>query len=161
MRGFLTLLQLELTLYILIALGVFLRKKGFLNDENESFLSKLTLNVILPCSIIKSFLIEFNGEILKEFSTVLVIALFAAIFQFASGKLFFRFISEEKRKILAYGVINPNCAFLGIPMIVDRSADEKDDLAKAEWIKVYGVIFGCEEQADDLYNKAVQQAGEK
>ena len=117
MGGFLTLLQLELTLYILIALGVFLRKKGFLNDENESFLSKLTLNVILPCSIIKSFLIEFNGEILKEFTTVLVIALFAAIFQFASGKLFFRFISEEKRKILAYGVINPNCAFLGIPMI--------------------------------------------
>ena len=117
MGGFLTLLQLELTLYILIALGVFLRKKGFLNDENESFLSKLTLNVILPCSIIKSFLIEFNGEILKEFTTVLVIALFAAIFQFASGKLFFRFISEEKRKILAYGIINPNCAFLGIPMI--------------------------------------------
>lgn len=80
MGGFLTLLQLELTLYILIALGVFLRKKGFLNDENESFLSKLTLNVILPCSIIKSFLIEFNGEILKEFTTVLVIALFAQSF---------------------------------------------------------------------------------
>ena len=52
-------------------------------------------------------------------------------------------------------------ALLGIPMIVDRSEDEKDDLAKAEWIKVYGVIFGCEDQANALYNKAVQQAGEK
>lgn len=57
--------------------------------------------------------------------------------------------------------ITEKYAFLGIPMIVDRSEDEKDDLAKAEWIKVYGVIFGCEEQANDLYNKAVQQAGEK
>lgn len=57
--------------------------------------------------------------------------------------------------------ITEKYAFLGIPMIVDRSGDEKDDLAKAEWFKVYGVIFGCEEQANDLYNKAVQQAGEK
>ena len=52
-------------------------------------------------------------------------------------------------------------ALLGIPMIVDRSTDEKDELAKAEWIKVYGVIFDCEEQANELYDKAVQQAGEK
>ena len=46
-------------------------------------------------------------------------------------------------------------------MIVDRSEDEKDDQAKAEWIKVYGVIFGCEDQANALYDKTVQQAGEK
>lgn len=67
----------------------------------------------------------------------------------------------EEDQIEQWEKITEKYALLGIPMIVDRSADEKDDLAKAEWIKVYGVIFGCEEQADDLYEKAVQQAGEK
>lgn len=67
----------------------------------------------------------------------------------------------EEDQLEQWEKITEKYALLGIPMIVDRSADEKDDLAKAEWIKVYGVIFGCEDQANALYNKAVQQAGEK
>ena len=47
-------------------------------------------------------------------------------------------------------------ATLTIPMLVDRSADEKTDLAKAEWLKVYGVIFGCEDQANELFQKMVK-----
>lgn len=47
-------------------------------------------------------------------------------------------------------------ATLTIPMLVDRSADEKTDLAKAEWLKVYGVIFGCEDQANELFKQMVK-----
>ena len=47
-------------------------------------------------------------------------------------------------------------ATLTIPMLVDRSADEKTDLAKAEWLKVYGVIFGCEDQANELFQQIVK-----
>lgn len=47
-------------------------------------------------------------------------------------------------------------ATLTIPMLVDRSADEKTDLAKAEWLKVYGVIFGCEDQANELFQQMVK-----
>lgn len=47
-------------------------------------------------------------------------------------------------------------ATLTIPMLVDRSADERTDLAKAEWLKVYGVIFGCEDQANELFQQMVK-----
>ena len=47
-------------------------------------------------------------------------------------------------------------ATLTIPMLVDRSADEKTDLAKAEWLKVFGVIFGCEDQANELFQQMVK-----
>lgn len=47
-------------------------------------------------------------------------------------------------------------ATLTIPMLVDRSADEETDLAKAEWLKVYGVIFGCEDQANELFQQMVK-----
>ena len=50
-------------------------------------------------------------------------------------------------------------ATLTIPMLVDRSADEKTDLAKAEWLKVYGVIFGCEDQACLLYTSTRKTGG--
>ena len=40
---------------------------------------------------------------------------------------------------------------LNIPVFIDRSSDEKDELAQAEWLKVYGAIFGCEDKAEDIY----------
>jgi len=51
-------------------------------------------------------------------------------------------------------------ALLGIPVIVDRSEDEQTDLAKYEWIKVYGVLFGCEDQMNTLFDQAVKDAGD-
>ena len=54
-----------------------------------------------------------------------------------------------------------NFATLGIPLIIDRSADEKSELAKAEWLKVYGAVFGCSKKTDQLYNKAVKATKSK
>ena len=49
-------------------------------------------------------------------------------------------------------------AMLGIPVIVDRSSQEKTDLAKLEWIKVYGVLYGCEDQMNNKFDAAVKAA---
>ena len=49
-------------------------------------------------------------------------------------------------------------AMLGIPVIVDRSSQEKTDLAKLEWIKVYGVLYGCEDQMNEKFDAAVKAA---
>lgn len=54
-----------------------------------------------------------------------------------------------------------NFVTLGIPLIIDRSADEKSELAKAEWLKVYGAVFGCSKKTDQLYNKAVKAVKSK
>ncbi len=54
-----------------------------------------------------------------------------------------------------------NLAMFNIPVIIDRSADEETELAKYEWIKVYGVLFGCEEKADQLFEAAVEKAAQQ
>ena len=51
-------------------------------------------------------------------------------------------------------------ALLGIPVIVDRSEDEQTELAKREWIKIYGVLFGCEDEMNELFDQAVKDAGD-
>ena len=57
-----------------------------------------------------------------------------------------------------YEDLTEKFAMFDIPVIVDRSEDEKTDLAKYEWIKVYGVLFGCEEKTDELFQNAVKEA---
>ena len=49
-------------------------------------------------------------------------------------------------------------AMLGIPVFVDRSSEEKTELGKQEWIKVYGVLYGCEEQTNEKFDAAVAAA---
>lgn len=49
-------------------------------------------------------------------------------------------------------------ATLGIPVLVDRSSEEKTELGKQEWIKVYGVLYGCEELMNEKFDAAVAVA---
>lgn len=48
-------------------------------------------------------------------------------------------------------------ATLNIPVLLDRSADEKTLQAKAEWAKVYAALYGADEQAEAAFT-AMQDA---
>lgn len=69
--------------------------------------------------------------------------------------------SDENEEEAVLDQLADNFATLGIPMLIDRSADEESDLGKAEWLKVYGVFFGCSDKTDKLYAKAVKAAKSK
>lgn len=53
---------------------------------------------------------------------------------------------EEQQK--RYEELAEKFVLLDVPMIVDRSADEEKDEAKAEWSKVYEAVFGLADSAD-------------
>ena len=59
-----------------------------------------------------------------------------------------------RKKMKAYQKMTEKMTLLEMPVIVDRSKDEKDVLAKYEWSKVYGALFGCEKEASKLYESA-------
>ncbi len=46
---------------------------------------------------------------------------------------------------------------LGIPLFVDRSAEEADAQAALEWIKAYGVLLDCEDAAQLYYEAAIAE----
>ena len=54
-----------------------------------------------------------------------------------------------------YENLTEKFAMLGIPVIIDRAADEQKTFAKEEWVKVYGVLFDCEEQADQIFEQTL------
>lgn len=54
-----------------------------------------------------------------------------------------------------YENLTEKFAMLGIPVIIDRAADEQKTFAKAEWGKVYGVLLDCEEQANQIFEQTL------
>ncbi len=50
---------------------------------------------------------------------------------------------------------------LGIPVIVEHSSYEKHPLGRLEWIKFYGVLLGCEDQANAFFDEQVSVIKEK
>lgn len=52
-----------------------------------------------------------------------------------------------RKKMKAYQKMTEKMTLLEMPVIVDRSKDEKGKDAKKEWEKVYQVILGCEDQS--------------
>ena len=65
---------------------------------------------------------------------------------------------EDSKQTEQFEELTEKLATLGIPVLVDRSSEEKTELGKQEWIKVYGVLYGCEEQTNEKFDAAVAAA---
>ena len=53
---------------------------------------------------------------------------------------------------------NHPCSSYFRHMDLMKMADEEEELAQREWIKVYGALFGCEEKAAELFDAACKDA---
>jgi predicted permease len=110
------LLNLQGMLFLLVAAGVVLRKKGILPEGAKAILTDLVIYLILPCNIINSFFIEFNLEILKGFAVILTIASLIQIGCLIFAKVFYNREPESRKKVLQYGTVCSNAGFMGNPI---------------------------------------------
>lgn len=111
-----SLINLQGMLFLLVAAGIILRKKGILRENAKSVLTDLVIYLILPCNIISSFFIEFNMGILKGFAVILVIA---SLIQFGCllfANTFYNREPDRRKKVLQYGTVCSNAGFMGNPI---------------------------------------------
>lgn len=113
------MIHLQLTLFMLIIIGLTLKKTGIITQEGQKCLSDITVNVILPCNIISSFMGDMNasGEFIRNCSEAFFISLGIQMFSVFFGKYCFFCCPEHKRKIFTYGIIVSNSSFIGLPVI--------------------------------------------
>lgn len=112
----LDLFSLQGTLFAMMLIGAFLKKSGIIDENGKKCLTDLCVNVVIPCNIFKSCLIEFNQTIFQScalllLSAVVMQAVCLALNQF----LFFRYPPQQK-KVLQYCTIVPMSGFLGNPI---------------------------------------------
>lgn len=111
-----SLINLQGMLFLLVAAGVILRKLGILPDSAKQVLTDLVIDLILPCNIISSFLIEFNLDILKGFAIILLIATLIQFGCLIIANTFYNKEPDRRKKVLQYGTVCSNAGFMGNPI---------------------------------------------
>lgn len=110
------LISLQLRMFLIMLVGLLFRKKNIISEEGKKNLTDLVIYLILPCNIVKSFLIEFDGSTLKNFGLILIISVLIQIFCAILARLLYRRTTEGHRPVLKYATVASNSGFLGNPV---------------------------------------------
>ena len=106
-----------LTLFLLMAVGFVFGRLGLLSDTTLSQMSKILLNVVVPCVMVASFEVERSNRVDWQ-----LLAAFAALagtyaLYMLGSWLLFRGQRPDQRGILRFASIYGNVGFMGLPLI--------------------------------------------
>lgn len=103
---------------ILMLIGYYIRSKGILNDDGESALTYLLVNITTPAMLINAMNIDFSIEQLKTGVFLLALSIIFNLILIIFGKLASKNIDDpEKEKMVKYTVILLNGGFMGYPLV--------------------------------------------
>lgn len=114
---FFKMINLQGTMLLLILVGVFASKRGYLDAPTRKHVTDLLINIILPFNIFGSFQQKFSPDMLAVFGTLLLISLVIQLFSIALSRIMYRRADPKRKNILRYGIATPNCNFMGLPVV--------------------------------------------
>ena len=92
------LINLQLMIFSMIIIGLVLKKVGVIGKTGQKNITDLVVDLILPCNIIKSFMVEFSMDIAKNFAGILLISILIQVASVILGKVLFVRTSEGRQK---------------------------------------------------------------
>ena len=116
LSNFFTVGEQVLVLFLLIATGFLCNKGKLLTKEANKRISDLVVIVVAPCVIIKSFLREFNPQMLTMLLLALLIAAVSHVVMYLLAMLLVRDKEEQRRRVLRFGSIFSNAGFIALPL---------------------------------------------
>lgn len=112
----LTLFSLQCTLFAMMLIGAWAKKRGIIDENGKRCLTDLCVNIIIPCNIFKYCLIEFNMGIFRACSLLLLSAILMQGICLTLNKWIFNRYPAQRKKVLQYCTIVPMSGFLGNPI---------------------------------------------
>lgn len=112
----LELFQLQGTLFTMMLMGAWFKKRGIIDENGKRCLTDLCVSIIIPCNIFKSCLIEFNMEIFRVCGLLLLCAISVQLVCLLLNKWIFNRYPPQRKKVLQYCTIVPMSGFLGNPI---------------------------------------------
>ncbi|WP_077611334.1 AEC family transporter [Clostridium sp. Marseille-P2415] len=116
----LTICNQIIILFVLMAIGFFLSKKGIIDNNGSGQMTTLLCYIVLPCTILYSFQMEFREDMLQNF---LLMCLITAGIHAAGILITFPLFNKknvpdkEKRTVLRFSSVYSNCGFMGLPLL--------------------------------------------
>lgn len=116
---FIKMANLQMQLLLLMLVGFVIKKKNIIDDRQISGLSELLINVILPSTIIKSFISNRDGslDVFNDYLMVAFVCLLLELVLIIILPKMLKVFGEEKAKVMEYGLLVPNSGFIGLPVI--------------------------------------------
>ena len=106
-----------LTLFLLMAVGFVFGRLGLLSDNTLSQISRVLLNVVVPCVMVASFEVERAAEVDRQLLTAFAALAGTYALYMLGSCLLFRGQPEVHRGILRFASIYGNVGFMGLPLI--------------------------------------------
>ena len=110
------LISLQGTLFAMMLIGAWLKKRGIMDENGKRCLTDLCVNIIIPCNIFRSCLIEFNMEIFRACGLLLLSAVLLQMLCLLLNRFLFNRYPPQRKKVLQYCTIVPKSGFLGNPI---------------------------------------------
>ena len=118
MDFFWEMLSLQETLFLLILLGVLVKKLKIVRENGRKTLSDLLIYAILPCNIVASFMggITLPDGFVHNCILAVCISIGIQVLSIYGSKLLFRRYPANQKSVLSYGMICSNSSFVGLPI---------------------------------------------
>lgn len=107
------MIRMQIIMFLLILLGVFMKKRGLLTPENKKFLSDLVIRFVLPCNIVYSFCALDISDIAGGFLSIFLVGLATEIASVALSAVLYRRFPHDERKVLQFSTVVSNAGFMG------------------------------------------------
>lgn len=106
-----------IALCFMMAIGVYARKKNFIDDRVEKGLNSILVNIALPLSIINSFYMTYDKTIVDNCKILIVYSIIIHVMAFIISKLVFSKTEKKRGQVLVFMSTFSNCAFMGYPVL--------------------------------------------
>ena len=116
----LILLRQITIMFLLMAVGYFLYQRKMITLQGNKELGTFLIYIILPASIIKSYITEYSSEKLIG----LLLSFLAAILSLAVAIVVSRVAFGSRDKVKHFGTAFSNAGFIGIPLVKAVVGDE-------------------------------------
>lgn len=104
-------------MFLIMAIGAIILKKGMADGETSKRLSSILLNVITPCMIITSYQIEFNNTLLISLMMTAGLSAISFFLVIILSGFLIRSKGNPDMAVERMSVVYSNCGFVGIPLI--------------------------------------------
>ncbi len=154
------LLTMQGTMFLMILAGMVLGKIHMITKEGRGSLTKIVINLVLPCNILYAFS-KADSSALSSMITVVAMAFFLQIVWYLASKLLWKKMPAYRRGVMRYSFQFSNCGFLGNPVIEGLYGAQGLIYASVYLIPIrifmWSVGLGCFQENSGSFGKVVKK----
>lgn len=118
MSSILNALEVVLSIFVMIAVGMGLTKIGWIDKTVSHFISRFVIRVALPATIISNIFGKFTAESLADMAVSLIVPFLGLLVSIVAGMCVSRALKlpEKRRGVFAVMFTLSNSVFVGLPV---------------------------------------------